>query len=97
MARARTLIVCGACLLGGAPAAWGACQFQNDEIVNPFEPGCGDVLLTYTETDNTGNNIALGYPVPIPVYSLTPVDGFRTGSCGSSRRCSSTSARSRTG
>ena len=25
-----------------------------------------------------GNNVALGYPVPIPVDSLTPVDGFRT-------------------
>ena len=78
MARARALIVCGACLLGGAPSAWGACQFQNDEIVNPFEPGCGDVLLRYTEADNTGDNVALGYPVPIPVDSLTPVDGFRT-------------------
>ena len=77
MARTRTLIVCGACLLGCASPAWGACRFQRDEIVNPFEPGCGDVMLTYTETDNTGNNIALGYPVPIPVDSLTPVDGFR--------------------
>ena len=70
MARGRWLTVCGACLLGAAPAAWGVCQFQNDEIVNPFEPGCGDVMLTYTETDNTGNHIALGYPVPIPVDSL---------------------------
>jgi hypothetical protein len=67
----------GACRLGCASPAWGACRFQNDEIVNPFEAGCGDVILTYTETDNTGNNIALGYPVPIPVDSLTPVDGFR--------------------
>lgn len=78
MARARAVIVCGVCVLAAAPAAWGACRFQNDEIVNPFEPGCGDVMLTYTESDNTGNNIALGYPVPIPVDSLTPVDGFRT-------------------
>jgi hypothetical protein len=66
------------CLLGGASTAWGACRFQNNEIVNPFEPGCGDVMLTYTETDNTGNNVALGYPVPIPIDSLTPVEGFRT-------------------
>ena len=78
MARARTVIVCGVCLFAATPAAWGACRFQNDEIVNPFEAGCGDVILTYTESDNTGNNIALGYPVPIPVDSLTPVDGFRT-------------------
>ena len=35
------------------------------------------MILTYTENDNTGNNIALGYPVPMPVASLTPVAGFR--------------------
>jgi hypothetical protein len=64
--------------LAAAPAARGACNFANDEIVNPFDPGCGDVLLTYTESDDTGNNIALGYPVPVPVDSLTPVDGFRS-------------------
>jgi len=34
-------------------------------------------MLTYTQSDNTGNNIALGFPVPLPVASLTPVDGFR--------------------
>ena len=34
-------------------------------------------MLTYTENDNEGTNIALGYPVPKPVASLTPVDGFR--------------------
>lgn len=34
--------------------------------------------FTYTENDSTGNNIALGFPVPIPVDSLTPIDGFRT-------------------
>ena len=78
MAGTRTVIVCSVCLIAVAPAAWGACQFQNDEIVNPFEAGCGDVMLTYTESDNTGNNVALGYPVPIPVDSLTPVAGFRT-------------------
>src|SRR4030095_2840705 len=78
MARARTVIVCGVCLFAATPAVWGACRFQNDEIGNRFEAGCGDVILTYTESDNTGNNIALGYPVPIPVDSLTPVDGFRT-------------------
>ena len=51
MARTRTVIVCGVCVLAAAPAAWGACRFQNDEIVNPFEAGCGDVMLTYTESD----------------------------------------------
>jgi hypothetical protein len=34
-------------------------------------------MLRYTESDNTGNSIAIGYPVPAPVASLTPVDGFR--------------------
>ncbi|TQV85331.1 zinc carboxypeptidase [Aliikangiella coralliicola] len=34
--------------------------------------------LTYTENDTTDpNNRALGYPVPVPVASQTPVDGFR--------------------
>ncbi|HEU4516846.1 MAG TPA: M14 family zinc carboxypeptidase, partial [Steroidobacteraceae bacterium] len=54
------------------------CEFDNDgEITNPFEPGCGDVIFTYTENDNTGTDIALGYPPPEPVASLTPVAGFR--------------------
>ncbi len=35
-------------------------------------------ILTYTENDNSGNNRALGYPVPIPVDSQLPVDGFRS-------------------
>lgn len=34
--------------------------------------------FTYTESDSSGNNVALGYPVPMPVDSLTPVDGFRS-------------------
>jgi hypothetical protein len=54
------------------------CEFDNNgEITNPFEAGCGDVLFTYTESDNAGTDIALGYPPPLPVASLTPVDGFR--------------------
>ena len=65
-------------VLAAAPITQAACVIgTNDEIVNPFEPGCGDVVLTYTESDNTGNNIALGFPVPLPIASLTPVDGFR--------------------
>src|SRR4030095_6031351 len=62
-----------------ATGARAACVFDvNFEITNPFDPSCGGVVLTYTENDNSGNNIALGYPVPIPVDSLTPVDGFRS-------------------
>jgi len=54
------------------------CLFdQFNEIVNPFAPGCGDVRFTYTENDVSGLNIALGFPPPLPVASLTAVDGFR--------------------
>ena len=76
---ARALIRAAALLLlAGARPGWTACIFDaNDEITNPFEAGCGDVMLRYTESDNSGNNIALGYPVPVPVASLTPVDGCR--------------------
>ncbi len=34
-------------------------------------------LFTYTNTEAGEQRIPLGYPVPIPVASLTPVDGFR--------------------
>lgn len=37
-----------------------------------------DDIYTYTENESGGLNIALGYTVPIPVDSLTPIDGFRT-------------------
>lgn len=77
---ARALSLAGAALLWllAAPAARAACIIdQNGEITNPFAPGCGDVFFTYTQNDNFGTNIALGYPPPQPVASLTPVDGFR--------------------
>jgi hypothetical protein len=68
-----------ACCLLLSATARAACQFDADfEIINPFDPTCGGVRLTYTENDDTGNHIALGYPVPVPVNSLTPVDGFRS-------------------
>jgi len=34
--------------------------------------------ITYTENTNTTNQLALGYPVPLPVDSQTPINGFRT-------------------
>ncbi|WP_100656032.1 M14 family zinc carboxypeptidase [Alteromonas flava] len=34
--------------------------------------------LTYTNTETGSNLIPLGYDVPIPIDSLTPIDGFRT-------------------
>jgi hypothetical protein len=68
----------GLALLCSALPADAACVIDaNGEITNPFEPGCGDVLFTYTENDNAGTSIALGYPPPVPVASLTPVAGFR--------------------
>jgi len=36
------------------------------------------VIQTYTQTQTGANLRPLGYRVPIPVQSLTPVDGFRT-------------------
>lgn len=79
MARAVIRTLALAAVLSAATTARAACVIDvNDEIVNPFEPGCGDVAFTYTEADNSGNAIALGFPPPIPVPSLTPVDGFRT-------------------
>jgi hypothetical protein len=35
------------------------------------------VVHTYTQSETGSQRIALGYPVPRPVASLTPVDGFR--------------------
>ena len=78
MAPALRRAVSALLLAGSTPAAWSACVFDNNgEITNPFAPGCGDVMFTYTENNDFGGNIALGYPPPIPVASLTPVDGFR--------------------
>jgi hypothetical protein len=78
MAATLTRAAVAALLLAAAPGAGAACIFdQNGEITNPFAAGCGDLQFTYTQADNIGFNIALGYPPPVPVASLTPVDGFR--------------------
>jgi len=67
-----------ALFLAAASPAVADCVFDgNGEITNPFEPGCGNVLFAYTENDNLGTNIALGFPPPVPVASMTPVAGFR--------------------
>ena len=72
---ARLGILAGLLVSANASAQ---CLFdQFNEIVNPFAPGCGDVRFTYTENDSSGLNIALGFPPPLPVASLTAVDGFR--------------------
>lgn len=78
MAGALSRAVAAALCLGGAiPAAADCIIDANGEITNPFEPGCGDVVLTYTETANLDTDIPLGYAPPVPVASLTPVAGFR--------------------
>jgi hypothetical protein len=78
VARALSRAAAIALLLGAALPAGAACVFDADgEITNPFQAGCGDVVFTYTEADNSGTAIALGYPPPVPVASLTPVAGFR--------------------
>ena len=78
MARTLSRAVAGALLAAAAGPCAAACVIDADgEITNPFAPGCGDVIFTYTENDNLGSSIALGYPPPEPVASLTPVAGFR--------------------
>lgn len=44
----------------------------------PFIFSVTATTFNYTDTQTGNNLIPLGYPVPIPVDSLTPVDGFRT-------------------
>jgi len=66
--------------LAAAPGTAGAaCVVDgNGTITNPTDPSCRDARFTYTRDLNDATNIALGYDVPVPVDSLTPVDGFRT-------------------
>jgi hypothetical protein len=78
MARSLNRVVATLLALAAAPVAHAACVIdQSGEITNPFAPGCGDLVFTYTVNDNIGSNIALGFAPPLPVASLTPVDGFR--------------------
>jgi hypothetical protein len=77
VASALTTVVLASLVLLAARAEAACIIDAADEITNPFAPGCGDVILTYTEADNSGTNVALGFPVPLPIASLTPVDGFR--------------------
>ena len=41
-------------------------------------PSASALEKRYTELPEGGNTVALGYPVPLPVDSLTPVAGFRS-------------------
>jgi hypothetical protein len=78
MARSLSRAVAALLALAAAPVTRATCVIdQSGEITNPFAPGCGDFVFTYTVNDNIGSNIALGFAPPLPVASLTPVDGFR--------------------
>ena len=75
---AARLTLCLLALLPAAPAV-AECRFDAfGTIVNPRDPDCGGQLFRYTRADDSGFNVALGYEVPRPVDSLTPVDGFRS-------------------
>jgi hypothetical protein len=75
--RTRLAALLAAGLLPGAVHA--VCTVDgNGTITNPTEPSCRDARFTYTRDVDDATNIALGYDVPLPVDSLTPVDGFRT-------------------
>lgn len=72
-------LVCMVAAVSVFPGARADCRFNDDfEIVNPTQAGCGDNFFTYTENESGADKIPLGYPVPRPVDSLTPVDGFRS-------------------
>lgn len=43
----------------------------------PSGAAFGQRITTYTQNQTAIDRVALGYPVPMPVASLTPVDGFR--------------------
>ena len=67
------------CALALAAPAGAECRFDPfGTIVNPRDPDCGAQQFRYTRADDSGFNVALGYEVPRPVDSLTPVDGFRS-------------------
>ena len=75
---AARLTLCLWALALASPAV-AECRFDAfGTIVNPGDPDCGGLQFRYTRSDDSGFNVALGYEVPRPVESLTPVDGFRS-------------------
>ncbi len=59
--------------------AYGQCVFDAvGTISNPGDPSCRDNFLVYTASTDSGSSIALGYAVPRPVDSQTPIPGFRS-------------------
>ncbi len=76
MAGRLTLSVLIVTLMCVARPAFAQCTLTPDggDVVDPLQ--CGDIF-TYTQNNNAGNNVALGYPPPQPVASLTAGDFFR--------------------
>ncbi len=71
-------LVAIAALLCVSPAASAQCEFDEfGTISNPDEPSCRDARFEFTETAGGAGNIPIGYPVPQPQDSLTPIAGFR--------------------
>ncbi len=55
------------------------CRLNGASISNPDDPACRDAMFRYVSgAREDSNEVTLGYPVPIPLDSLTPVDGFRS-------------------
>jgi len=73
----RRLLVLGAGILA-ITQVQAQCQLDNGDILNTTDPACASRMFTYTDSTVGPNLIPLGYEVPVPVSSLTPVDGFRT-------------------
>ncbi len=54
------------------------CLFDNSgTITNPNEASCANARFEITEFETGSDKITLGYMPPLPVDSLTAVDGFR--------------------
>ncbi|MFK7887783.1 MAG: M14 family zinc carboxypeptidase [Gammaproteobacteria bacterium] len=65
-------------LLLAANTSSAVCLFDGAGLItNPDDPACSERRFEITESDTGADSLALGYPVPIPVDSMTAVDGFR--------------------
>jgi hypothetical protein len=72
----RLCFACAIVLFCNVAAA--QCLLSGADIINLSDPACSDRMLTYTESTTGADLIPLGYVPPLPVSSLTAVDGFRS-------------------
>ena len=81
MSARRLLFAAGLSVMAALVAVAGAraaCEFDGfGTITNATDPTCRDARFELTENATGADRIALGYPPPIPVDSMTPVAGFR--------------------